>query len=320
VAEDRLFTDPAGFEQCVTQAEAVLGAAGRQPTGSSATDQLCVRVPETDLAEMEHTSTVTKGVTTMPTREIAPLGAPCWVDLLTSDAESSRSFYSQLFGWTADEPAAEFGGYFTFSKEGILVAGCMASQPDSPVYDFWSIYLASDDARTTVATACDNGGQVLVPAMDVGELGVMAQVIDIGGAAVGVWQPALHKGFGILGEPGTPTWFELYTRDYETAVGFYRDVFRWDTHVAGDATEFRYTTLGEGEGQLAGIMDASGFLADDVPAHWSVYFGAADTDAALATIVELGGAIVRPAEDTPYGRLAAAADPNGAVFKLLTGA
>jgi uncharacterized protein len=93
----------------------------------------------------------------------------------------------------------------------------------------------------------------------------------------------------------------------------------WDTHVAGDAPEFRYTTLGEGDAQLAGIMDASAFLPEGVPAHWSIYFGVDDTDAALARIVELGGSVIVPAEDTPYGRLAQAADPTGARFKLVAG-
>ena len=64
-------------------------------------------------------------------------------------------------------------------------------------------------------------------------------------------------------------------------------------------------------------MDANGFLPDGVPAHWSVYFGSDDADATLARISELGGSVVRPAEDTPYGRLAQAADPTGALFKLV---
>jgi predicted enzyme related to lactoylglutathione lyase len=64
-------------------------------------------------------------------------------------------------------------------------------------------------------------------------------------------------------------------------------------------------------------MDASAFLPEGVPAHWSVYFGVDDADAALARIVDLGGAIVMAAEDTPYGRLATATDPNGAQFKLV---
>ena len=84
--------------------------------------------------------------------------------------------------------------------------------------------------------------------------------------------PALHKGFGIFGEPGTPAWFELHTRDYDASVAFYRDVFKWDTHTMSDTPEFRYTTLGEGDGQLAGIMDASAFLPEGVPRAWSIYF------------------------------------------------
>ena len=77
--------------------------------------------------------------------------------------------------------------------------------------DVWSVYLASDDARKTVEATVEHGGQVLVDAMDVADLGT----------------------------------------------------------------------------------------------------GAADTDAALARVVDLGGSIVTPAQDTPYGRLATAADPTG---------
>jgi predicted enzyme related to lactoylglutathione lyase len=250
----------------------------------------------------------------MPT---PPIGAPCWVDLMTSDTERSRAFYSELFGWTAEDPNAEFGGYFNFTKDGVLVAGCMASQPDAGMPDVWSVYLATDDARKTVDAAAGEGGQVMVAAMDVADLGTMAVVGDPGGAVIGVWQPGRHQGFGISGQPGTPSWFELHTRDYDAALDFYRNVFRWDTHAISDTPEFRYTTLRDGESWLAGVMDASGFLPDGVPAHWSVYFGVDDTDAALAKIVDLGGSIVMPAEDTPYGRLAAAADPTGARFKLV---
>jgi predicted enzyme related to lactoylglutathione lyase len=65
-------------------------------------------------------------------------------------------------------------------------------------------------------------------------------------------------------------------------------------------------------------MDASAFLPEGARGQWSIYFGSEDTDASLATIVDLGGSVVTPAEDTPYGRLAAAADPTGALFKLVT--
>jgi hypothetical protein len=253
----------------------------------------------------------------MTTRESAPVGAPCWIDLLTADTDATRSFYGQLFGWTSEQTGEEFGGYINFFKDGVQVAGCMHNDGQSGFPDVWSIYLATDDIKAVADATVANGGQVLMPPTAVGELGSMAILTDAGGAAIGAWQPGLHRGFGTYDEPGTPGWFELHTRDYDSSVGFYQQVFGWDTHVAGDTDDFRYTTLGKDEDQLAGIMDAGAFLPEGVPAHWSIYFRVEDTDATLARIVELGGSIVRPAEDTPYGRLAQAADPTGALFKLV---
>lgn len=253
----------------------------------------------------------------MPRRETAPIGAPCWVDLTTSDTGRSREFYAQLFGWDAEEPAEEFGGYFSFTKDGVKVAGCMAAQPGADTPDVWSVYLATDDAEKTVETAVANGGRVTVAPMAVADLGTMAFMSDPTGASIGVWQPGSHRGFGVLGEAGTPSWFELHTRDYASAIDFYREVFRWNTRAVSDTPEFRYTTAMDGEDQLAGIMDASGYLPEGAPILWSVYFGVDDTDAALARTVELAGSILQPAEDTPYGRLAQAADPTGAQFKLV---
>jgi predicted enzyme related to lactoylglutathione lyase len=237
------------------------------------------------------------------------------VDLFTSDPDKSQEFYGRLFGWTAEPPNEEFGGYINFDKDGVRIAGAMKSD-GSGNPDGWSVYLAVADAQATADAAVANGGQVYVPPMAVGDLGTMLLLADAGGAAIGAWQPGEHKGFGILNEPGTPDWFELHTRNYDESTKFYRDVFTWDAHVVADEPDFRYTTLGEGETALAGVMDATAFLPEGVPAHWSIYFRAKDVDAALAEVVELGGSIVLPAEDTPYGRLATAADPTGAIFKL----
>ena len=254
----------------------------------------------------------------MPTRDTAPAGAPCWVDLLTSDPERSRDFYGQVFGWTATDPGEQFGGYFNFSKDGVLVAGGMPRQPGVEAPETWTVYLATDNAQKTLEAATAHGGQILLPAMAVADLGTMAMVADAGGAAIGLWQPGTHKGFGVFGETGTPAWFEVHTRDYPATIAFYRDVFGWDTQTMADTPEFRYTVMQHGEEQLAGIMDASGFLPEGVPAHWSVYFGTADTDKSVDLATSNGGQVIRPAADSPYGRMAVVADQHGAVFSLIS--
>jgi predicted enzyme related to lactoylglutathione lyase len=253
----------------------------------------------------------------MPTPTLV-VGAPCWIDLYSSDTDKATEFYGQLFGWTKETQREEFGGYFTFLKDGKHVGGCMKNDGQEGQPDMWTVYLTTDDVQRTAADAKAKGGQVHVEPMQVAENGWFAIIGDPGGAGIGVWQPGAVSGFEVWNEARTPKWFELFTRDYDASVDFYRDVFRWNTHTEGDTPEFRYTTLRDGEQNLAGIMDATQFLAEGASAFWSVYFGVDDVDVALETIVGLGGAVTRPAEDTPYGRLAQAADPTGAPFKLVS--
>jgi uncharacterized protein len=256
----------------------------------------------------------------MPTRDRAPLGSPCWADLWTSDVEGSRRFYPALFGWEAQEPSPEFGGYFMFTRDGVPTAGAMGDMGDMRANDTWKIYLTTDDITKTVEAAGTDGAQIISPPMAVADLGIQAVLVDPTGAHVGAWQPGTFPGFTVLNERGAPSWFELHTRDHAAAVAFYRSVFHWDTDAVGDSDEFRYTTMRDpsGQGELAGIMDAKAFLPEGVSAHWSVYWEVDDADTTVAKVKALGGSVVMDAVDTPYGRLATVADPAGAEFKLRT--
>ena len=54
----------------------------------------------------------------MPIRNDAPLGAPCWLDLLTSDLQRAQDFYGAVFGWTFESAGPEYGGYVNAAKDG----------------------------------------------------------------------------------------------------------------------------------------------------------------------------------------------------------
>jgi uncharacterized protein len=246
-----------------------------------------------------------------------PPGAPCWLDLLTSDPAASQAFYPDLLGWTAGESSPEFGGYFMFFKDGIPVAGGMPKPDGMELPDEWGVYLAVEDAHKTVEVARAHGATITLEPMVVADLGTSVRLNDPNGVGIGMWQADTFPGFGVSAQPGAPAWFELHTRGYDDAVAFYRDTFGWDTHVMSDVPEFRYTTLGKDDDARAGIMDGSEYLPDGTPGAWKAYFAVDDTDAALARATELGASVVLAAEDTPYGRLAELLDPTGAAFKLL---
>ena len=255
----------------------------------------------------------------MPTRDRAPLGAPCWADLWTSDVDGSRAFYSEVFGWEAQEADPQFGGYFMFHRDGVPVAGAMGDMgPDMKANDTWKIYLHTDDIAKTLETASAAGAGVIAPAMAVADLGTQAVLIDPAGAHLGAWEPGTFPGFTVLGEHGSPAWFELFTQEYAAALDFYGTVFHLNIEPIGDSDQFRYSVVKnpDAEGELAGIMDATGLLPEGAPAHWSIYWEVDDPAASIATVTKLGGSVVAAFEDTPYGRMATVTDPAGAQFKL----
>jgi hypothetical protein len=65
-------------------------------------------------------------------------------------------------------------------------------------------------------------------------------------------------------------------------------------------------------------MDASAFLPEGVPDHWSIYWDVDEVDATVAQARHLGGSLIDGPTDTPYGRMATVTDPAGAQFKLRT--
>jgi predicted enzyme related to lactoylglutathione lyase len=252
----------------------------------------------------------------VPIRDSAPLGAPCWIDLTSSDVDRAQDFYGKIFGWTFESAGPEYGGYILAAKDGHEIAGLMANRPEMGIPDNWGTFFHTADIEASVSSVTAAGGSCFMGPMEVPAKGHMCLATDPSGAVFGLWQPLGHRGFEVIGEAGAPVWHQLTTRNYPAAVDFYRDVLGWQTEQVSDTDEFRYTTAWFGDQQLLGVMDGASILPEGVPSNWTTFFGAEDVDKTLQLITDNGGAVVQPAEDTPYGRLAAATDPTGTAFNL----
>ncbi|MEH3154365.1 MAG: VOC family protein [Gordonia paraffinivorans] len=251
----------------------------------------------------------------------APVGAPIWFDLMSSDPDRAASFYGALFGWEVEAPRAEFGGYQNFTRAGRRVAGMSPVMDGAGVpSDVWSVYLHTTDAAATADAAEKAGAQVLFPPMAVGTEGTMLLVADPADAAIGFWQPADHVGFTAWGEHGAPYWFDCLSKDYAASTAFYpavTGVSLLEVGTGGDPDAVgpdHYSQMMFGETGYGGIMDAATLLPAEAPSFWQVYVMVDDVAATTDAITRLGGEVMMPGEDTPYGTLASAKDPMGAPF------
>jgi predicted enzyme related to lactoylglutathione lyase len=252
----------------------------------------------------------------MTTRDRAKDGQFCWIGLMTSDEAKAKNFYEGVVGWGSGEGSSEFGGYFMFTRDDVPIAGAMPNQAGGPP-DGWGLYVAVSDAELTLKEAEAAGATIVAPAMAVGDLGTMAVFIDPGGAEIGLWAPNSFPGFTVLHEPRAPGWFELHARDYASSIEFYQQLFGWEIEVMGDTDEFRYSVAKIDGEQIGGLMDATGFLPSGAAPYWTVYIDVASADDAAAAASRLGGKVIAPAEDTPYGRIATVADPTGAQLRVM---
>ncbi|HYL08428.1 MAG TPA: VOC family protein [Candidatus Udaeobacter sp.] len=247
------------------------------------------------------------------------VNAPVWIDLSTKDPDGARSFYSKLFGWTAEpeaDPAA--GGYAIARHGGKDVAGIGGTQdPNAP--SAWMVYIGTRDADALAKNVAAEGGKVVAPPFDVMDVGRMAVFQDPSGAFISAWQPNTMPGFQVMRQAGAFSWAELNSRGLDNAKPFYKKLFGWGEKVTpmgegqGDYTEFKL-----GDESIAGGMEMNPMVPKEVPSYWMVYFGTKDVDASHKKAVSLGAREMLPPADFPGGRFSILSDPQGAAFGLMS--
>ena len=245
----------------------------------------------------------------------------CWVELATPDAEASKSFYSQLLGWTwTDNPMGENMVYSMMQKDGSFVCGLFQIHEQMLAEGFqphWVCYIATDDVESATARVAGAGGSVINGPFDVFDAGRMSVVADPAGATFGIWQPKDHIGAGLISEPGSLGWNELNTTDLVGAASFYDSVFGWSLNTAPmeqDEGDYHFFTLDETG--VAGMIQIQPDWGD-VPPHWSAYFCVEDVDASFQEAVELGAEVLVPVMQEGNVRFAYLKDPQGIVVGLV---
>lgn len=252
-------------------------------------------------------------------------GTSTWTDLSVQDLDVAKAFYTGVFGWTFRDLGDELGRYSIISnRDGAPVGGAMSvagmTAPDgTPLPTTWDVYLTVDDADARHAAALEHGATALSPIMDVGTDGRNAMLQDPTGAAAGMWQAKGFEGYEFTGAPGSPVWFELITPDVDAASAFYTSVFDAQLVPLSEPREdesLRYLTNGPGESATWGLGDARGARPSGSPG-WRIYLAVETTDAAIERIQEHGGRVLEDPFDSPFGRIARIADPEGATFQIM---
>ncbi|HEY7874732.1 MAG TPA: VOC family protein [Actinomycetota bacterium] len=257
----------------------------------------------------------------MPEVNSFDTGKFCWADLATTDPEAAKSFYSSLFGWEIEDMPIPGGGTYSMARVNGRYTGALSEQMEQErsqgIPPHWNVYVSVDDVDTYVKKAEATGGTVLMPAFDVLDSGRMAVIADPTGAVFCMWQPQEHPGYGLVNEPGAMDWNELMSPDPDKARAFYTEVFGWSAEATpmGDAGE--YTVFSLGEAAVAGLMKTPEGVP--MPPSWTVYYNVADCDATAAKVSELGGQVYfGPQFMETVGKFATCADPQGAVFAIIT--
>ncbi len=112
-------------------------------------------------------------------------GAFSWNELMTTDVDAAKSFYSSLFGWKMEDMQTNDMGY-TIAKTGDKeMAGIMGMPPEAgDMPPAWGAYVTVDDVELSAAQAEKLGGKVILPPRDIPDVGRFCVICDPQGATL----------------------------------------------------------------------------------------------------------------------------------------
>jgi predicted enzyme related to lactoylglutathione lyase len=243
-----------------------------------------------------------------------------WYELMTTDPEAAKVFYSKVVGWdTRAYPGMETP-YTMWMKGETPVGGVMTIPEEARAGGAppnWMMYVGTPDAAAICSQATALGGKIEVEPREIPQVGHFAVISDPQGAVFAVMQPVDE---GSMPEHPAEvldiSWRELATTDAPAAVDFYTTLFQWEKHNASEMGAMGiYQEFGRSGTPLGGIFTKPKGMA--APPHWLLYAKVRDIGTAVETVRSLGGQLINGPMEIPGGDLVAQlADPQGAVFAL----
>ncbi|MEU6532576.1 VOC family protein [Streptomyces sp. NPDC046928] len=248
---------------------------------------------------------------------VKPEGTPIWADAMFTDLEGAKNFYGDVLGWTFGESTSEYGNYTQAYAQDKAAAAVVPPMPGQEGQSQWCLYFATSDAAATAGRIRENGGEILMEPMAVGDFGTMCLAREPSGAVFGLWQPGTHVGFeASMEEPGAYCWAEVFTREPERTDAFFPAVFGYGARqMEGDEMDFRVFSIGDE--MVLGRMRMTEEFPPEIPSYINVYFTVEDCDDAVARATKQGAVLRFGPVTSPFGRLAALTDPQGANFTVI---
>jgi predicted enzyme related to lactoylglutathione lyase len=243
-----------------------------------------------------------------------------WHDLMTSDPEAAKAFYTAVTGWGTQTWEGSNPPYEMWTAGETPIGGSMrlpAEAVAGGAQPHWLAYVAVPDVDAAVARAQELGAKVMRQPTDIPTVGRFAVIADPQGASIAVYKPANEQP-----EPeGMPpvgdfSWHELATTDYEAAFRFYSELFGWEKTTSMDMGAMGvYQMYGRNGQTLGGMLNKSAEIPG--PPAWLHYTRVADAHKAAETIRSHGGQVIHGPTEVPGGDLIVLGiDPQGGAFAV----
>jgi predicted enzyme related to lactoylglutathione lyase len=112
-------------------------------------------------------------------------GAFSWFELMTSDVDSAKNYYSKLFGWDTEDMSMGDTNYTVVKIGEDGIGGIMRtpSQAEGAPPN-WGVYVTVDDVDAASRKAEELGGKILVPPTDIPNVGRFCVLQDPQGATI----------------------------------------------------------------------------------------------------------------------------------------